>query len=74
MGIFPIGIAKTALLFSKLIALRLIILFQFDLWTFKYAGVVPEISSDIDPSGRTDLLKIVDDAEASLYSDFAMIN
>jgi len=29
----------------------------------KYAGLVPEIGSDIDPSGRTDLLKILDQAE-----------
>ncbi|KAI1725145.1 cerebral cavernous malformation protein, harmonin-homology domain-containing protein [Ditylenchus destructor] len=29
----------------------------------KYAGLVPEIGCDIDPSGRTDLLKILDEAE-----------
>uniref|UniRef100_A0A7E4V198 CCM2_C domain-containing protein n=1 Tax=Panagrellus redivivus TaxID=6233 RepID=A0A7E4V198_PANRE len=28
-----------------------------------YAGLVPEIRCDIDPSGRTDLLKVLDDAE-----------
>uniref|UniRef100_A0A914UZW3 Cerebral cavernous malformations 2 harmonin-homology domain-containing protein n=1 Tax=Plectus sambesii TaxID=2011161 RepID=A0A914UZW3_9BILA len=26
----------------------------------KYAGLIPEIPSDIDPSGRTDLLKVLD--------------
>uniref|UniRef100_A0A915EAL7 Uncharacterized protein n=1 Tax=Ditylenchus dipsaci TaxID=166011 RepID=A0A915EAL7_9BILA len=30
----------------------------------KYAGLVPEISCDIDPSGRTDLLRILDQAES----------
>jgi hypothetical protein len=29
----------------------------------KYAGLVPDIRCDIDPSGRTDLLKILDVAE-----------
>uniref|UniRef100_A0A914E8K8 Cerebral cavernous malformations 2 harmonin-homology domain-containing protein n=1 Tax=Acrobeloides nanus TaxID=290746 RepID=A0A914E8K8_9BILA len=29
----------------------------------KYAGLVPEIRKDIDPCGRTDLLKILDEAE-----------
>ncbi|KAK0397737.1 hypothetical protein QR680_002244 [Steinernema hermaphroditum] len=32
-------------------------------YKIKYAGLVPEISSDIDPSGRTDLLKILDKAK-----------
>ncbi|TMS37298.1 hypothetical protein L596_004259 [Steinernema carpocapsae] len=35
----------------------------FGSYTIKYAGLVPEISSDIDPSGRTDLLKILDKAK-----------
>ncbi|KAI1715701.1 cerebral cavernous malformation protein, harmonin-homology domain-containing protein [Ditylenchus destructor] len=32
-------------------------------FSVKYAGLVPEIGCDIDPSGRTDLLKILDEAE-----------
>uniref|UniRef100_A0A1I7ZAR3 CCM2_C domain-containing protein n=1 Tax=Steinernema glaseri TaxID=37863 RepID=A0A1I7ZAR3_9BILA len=47
-------------------------------YKIKYAGLVPEISSDIDPSGRTDLLKILDKAKLNGHitahaskSDFA---
>ncbi|KAI6187142.1 hypothetical protein M3Y98_00210200 [Aphelenchoides besseyi] len=36
-------------------------------FAIKFAGVIPEISCDIDPSGRTDLLKIIDAAEVSGY-------
>ena len=30
---------------------------------FQYAGLIAEISPSIDPSGRTDLLSIIDEAE-----------
>ncbi|KAI6234683.1 hypothetical protein M3Y99_00787800 [Aphelenchoides fujianensis] len=34
-------------------------------FVIKFGGVIPEISCDIDPSGRTDLLKLIDAAEVA---------
>jgi len=36
---------------------------QYNSRFFKYAGLVPEIGAVLDPSGRTDLLKILDQAK-----------
>lgn len=29
----------------------------------QYAGIIPEIPADMDPTGRTDILRVIDEAK-----------
>lgn len=45
--------------------------YKSELSMFQYAGLVQDIRGDIDPSGRTGLLKILDQAKVSLITSLS---